>query len=448
MSGPGAVGSGAVGSGAGEPGAVGSGADVAATPARRRAGALRHRNFRLFFVGQLVSLAGTWMQTLAQSWLVLTLERDPFWLGVVGAAQFGPVLVVGLFGGVLADLLPKRRTIVATQAAQMALAFVLGALTWLGVVELGHVIVLALLLGIVNAIDMPARQSFLIEMVGREDVASAVGLNAASFNVTRIVGPAIGGVVIGAVGIAACFALNGLSFLAVLAGLLLMRDEELRLADRLERPGSAREVAGHLAEGLRYVVGTPLVRLALVMIAIVSTVGMNFGVAIPALADAVLGVGATGLGFLMAAMGLGSTAAALVFAIGGPTRPRPWAIVLGALGVGATQLVTGLAPSYPLALAMLAGLGAASIGMMISANTAIQLSVPDRLRGRAIAVYTTILAGTTPIGSLAIGAIASRLGTEVAWVVAGSLSLVAGLGGAVWLRLRGVSGPGAPPPGS
>lgn len=438
MSGAGAAGS--------DPG--GSAASGPATAARRRAGALRHRNFRLFFVGQLVSLAGTWMQTLAQSWLVLTLERDPFWLGVVGAAQFGPVLVIGLFGGVLADLLPKRRTIVATQAAQMALAFVLGGLTWLGAVELAHVIVLALLLGIVNAIDMPARQSFLIEMVGREDVASAVGLNAASFNLTRIVGPAIGGVVIGAVGIAACFALNGLSFLAVLAGLLLMREEELRVADRLERPGSAREVAGHLAEGLRYVVGTPVVRLALVMIAIVSTVGMNFGVAIPALADAVLDVGATGLGFLMAAMGLGSTVAALVFAIAGPTRPRPWAIVAGALGIGATELVTGLAPSYPLALAMLAGLGAASIGMMISANTAIQLSVPDRLRGRAIAVYTTILAGTTPIGSLAIGAIASGLGTEVAWIVAGSLSLAAGLGGAVWLRVRGVSGPAAPPRGS
>ena len=267
--------------------------------ALRWRGALRHRNFRLFWFGQLISLVGTWMQSLAQAWLVLLLTHDPIWLGFVAAIQFLPVLVLGLFGGVIADVLPKRRTIIGTQVASMLLAFVLAGLTFANVVQVWHILVLAALLGLVNAVDMPTRQAFVPEMVGRADITNAVGLNSAIFNAARIVGPAVGGLLIGALGVTACFFLNGLSFVAVIVGLLMMREADLLPAARLARPTSVRDVADTLAEGLRYVRATPVVLLAVVLVGLVSTFAMNFNVVAPALAQTVLGVGATGLGFLM-----------------------------------------------------------------------------------------------------------------------------------------------------
>ncbi|HEX7399535.1 MAG TPA: MFS transporter, partial [Candidatus Limnocylindrales bacterium] len=263
-------------------------------------GALRHRNFRLFWFGQLISLIGTWMQSLAQAWLILLLTHDPIWLGFVAAVQFLPVLILGLFGGVIADVLPKRTTIIGTQVASMILALVLAVLTFANVVQVWHILVLGALLGVVNAVDMPTRQAFVVEMVGREDVTNAVGLNSAMFNAARIVGPAIGGLLIGALGVTACFFLNGLSFVAVIVGLLMMRESDLLPSVRLARPTSVRGVADNLAEGLRYVRATPVVLLAVVLVGLVSTFAMNFNVVAPALAQTVLGVGASGLGFLMA----------------------------------------------------------------------------------------------------------------------------------------------------
>jgi MFS family permease len=337
-------------------------------------GALRHRNFRLFWFGQLISLIGTWMQSLAQVWLVLLLTHDPLWLGFVAAIQFLPVLVLGLFGGVIADVLPKRSTIIGTQVASMLLAFILAALTFANVVQVWHILVLAALLGLVNAVDMPTRQAFVVEMVGRDDITNAVGLNSAMFNAARIVGPAVGGLLIGALGVTACFFLNGLSFVAVIAGLLLMREADLLPAVRLARPTSIRDVADNLAEGLRYVRATPVVLLAVVLVGLVSTFAMNFNVVAPALAQTVLGVGATGLGFLMASMGLGSLTAALFVA--SLDRPRPGIIVLGALGLGALEIVLGGIRSYPIALIAMYGAGACAIAMMVSANTSIQGGYP------------------------------------------------------------------------
>src|SRR5882762_7997800 len=260
--------------------------------------AFRHRNYRLFFGGQLISLIGTWMQQVAQAWLVLQLTHDPLWLGLVSVAQFGPVIIFGLFGGVIADQLPKRQTLLVTQTVAMILAFILFGLTATGVVQVWHVMILAILLGTNNAIDMPTRQSFAVEMVGREDMTNAVGLNSAQFNASRVVGPAIAGLLIGATDISIAFLINGISYIAVIAAYLAMRDDELRPVEAVARPTSVREVIESLAEGGRFVRDTPVVLLAVVVVGLVATFGMNFQVLVPPLADNVLNVGASGFGFL------------------------------------------------------------------------------------------------------------------------------------------------------
>ena len=246
---------------------------------------LAHRNFRLFFAGQLVSLVGTWMQTVAQGWLVLTLTNDPFALGIVTACQFLPVLLFGLFGGVIADALPKRQTLIVTQIVALILALTLGILVVTNLVQVWMIYLLAIGLGFVNAVEMPVRQSFVVEMVGRPDVANAVALNSATFNLARVVGPAVAGLVIGLIGIAACFFLNAASFLAVLVAYLLMRDSELLPSPRIAVPHSVRAIAAQLREGLGYVRRTPTVRLAIVTLGVVATAGMNFSVLVPVYAQ-------------------------------------------------------------------------------------------------------------------------------------------------------------------
>lgn len=419
----------------------------AGRPLRWR-GALRHRNFRLFWFGQLISLVGTWMQSIAQAWLVLLLTGDPFWLGIVAAVQFLPVLAFGLFGGIVADLLPKRRTLVGTQVASMILAFTLALLSFTGVVQVWHVLVLGAGLGLVNAVDMPTRQSFVIEMVGREDVGNAVGLNSAIFNGARIVGPAVAGLLIGAFGVTAPFALNGLSYLAVIVGLLLIRESELQRTVLMTRPRSARDVGANLAEGLSYVRRTPSVLLAVSVVGVVATVGMNFNVLVPALAQGVLHVGATGLGFLMGAMGVGSLVAAL--SVAAMRRPRIRTLLLGAFTLGALEIVLAAAYSFPPALvfpaALIAifGAGAGGIAMAATANATIQLAVPDALRGRVMSVYTTVFAGSTPIGGLIAGAIASTFGTPVAIGLGGAASALAAVVAGAWLVRRRDDPPGTP----
>ncbi|HEY5182496.1 MAG TPA: MFS transporter [Dermatophilaceae bacterium] len=398
-------------------------------------GALRHRNFRLFWFGQLISLIGTWMQSVAQAWLVLLLTHDPFWLGVVAAVQFTPVLALGLFGGILADILPKRRTIIGTQAILMVLALVLAVLSWTGIVQVWHILVLAFALGLVNAVDMPTRQSIVMELVGREDVANAVGLNSAMFNAARIVGPAVAGLVIGVAGVTVCFFLNGLSFVAVIAGLLAMREADLRGGVRLARPRSVGEVGANLGEGLRYVRRTPVVLLAVSLVGLVAIAGMNFNVLMPAMANEVLHVGASGFGFLMSAMGLGSLLAALAIAY--LRRPKLSILLVGAFALGALEVAFAGVRFFPLALLAVFGAGAGAIAMTATANSAIQLAVPDALRGRVMSVYTTVFAGSTPVGGLFAGWLASSFGTPVALAVGGGISALVALGATVWVIRSG-----------
>ncbi|MEO8570416.1 MAG: MFS transporter [Chloroflexota bacterium] len=408
--------------------------------------AFRHRNYRLFFGGQAISLIGTWMQQVAQAWLVLELTHDPIWLGIVAAAQYIPVMLLGLFAGVAADALPKRRVLLGTQASMMVLAAVLAALVISGVVEVWMILGLAVLLGIANAVDMPVRQSFAVELVGRDEVSGAVALNSAMFNAARVVGPAAAGLAIGAFGVGPAFAINAVSFLAVIVGLLMMDDELLHVPTRIARPESARAVVGHLKEGLAYVRQTPVVLLAVVVIGTVATVGMNFSVLIPAFAAEDLASDASGYGFLMAASGIGSLLASMRLVFGG--RPRPLRLVTGALLLGAASIALAFTRVFPVAIVLMLLAGFGSVLMAATGNTTIQLAVPDHLRGRVMSVYTTAFSASVPIGGLAMGAIASSFGVANAIALGGVLTVLISAGALAWVRgrdLRAIPMPAAEP---
>ena len=393
----------------------------------RTLAAFQHRNYRLFYFGQLVSVSGTWMQSLAQSWLVLSLTASAFSLGLVNVFQFTPVLLLGLFGGVLADRFPKRSLLILTQSASCLLALTMAILVWTNQVQLWHVYALAFGLGIVNAVDMPTRQAFVVEMVGREDLMNAIALNSTLFNAARVIGPAVAGVLLASVGIALCFFLNAVSYLAVIAGLLLMR------VAPAPQPAPER-VLVRLREGLHYVRQTPDIHLPIILIGAVATFGMNFNIWVPLLSKQDLGVGAGGFGILMSALGLGSLAGAFGLAWFGRKPPMP--LLLGtAVSLGVLELILSVvALLIPVAaiLAILAGLGCLMTSMMAMANTRVQATAPDALRGRVMAVYMTVFAGTTPFGALIAGAVANGFGAT------GSLALggVVTIGAALFVAFR------------
>ena len=376
--------------------------------------AFRHRNYQLFFGGQLISLIGTWMQQVAQAWLVLELTNDAFWLGVVAAAQFLPVMVFGLFGGVLADVLPKRQTIFVVQAVMMVLAAILAVLTLTGVVEVWMIIVLALCLGTANAIDMPVRQSFVVEIVGRGDIGNAVALNSAMFNAARVVGPAVAGLTIGAFGVR-----RG------------VRHQRGQLRGGARRARCHGRHAPFERRSCRHDRGTPpRCRAARAKGSVTfgtprrcssgssssawsASFGMNFTVVIPALARDVLGTDASGYGFLMTASGVGSLIAAAWLAVSGG-MPRVGRLVGGAIALGLAEVLLAASNLFSVSLLLMVIVGFGAITMAATANTMIQLNVPDALRGRAMSVYTTVFAGTTPIGGLLFGWLASAAGVALA----------------------------------
>ena len=409
--------------------ADGPAAAVAERSWPRPLSSLRHRNFRLFWTGQLVSLVGTWMQSVAQGWLVLQLTNDPLALGIVAAAQFTPVLVFGLFGGVVADVVPKRRTLLVAQAWFLGLALALGLLVLSGRAEPWHVYVLAILFGLGNAVEMPVRQSFVVEMVGRADIANAVALNSAVFNGARIVGPAIAGLLIASVGLASCFLLNALSYAAALAGLLLIRPAELMGGPLATIERSAHGLLDPLVEGLAYVRRTPIVLLPITDLGVSAAAGANFSVLIPVLARDVLAGSSDTYGFLLAASGLGSLLAAISVAFG--QRPTLRLLVAGGLIFGLGLIGLGVSRHVLVDLVLMALVGWGLIAMAMTANTLIQLTVPDELRGRVMSVYTTVFAGSTPIGGLFAGAIAAVAGVPVALIVGGVVSVLTALAAAV-----------------
>ena len=396
---------------------------AAASALRSGTAAFRRRNFRLFWFGQALSLMGTWMQSVAQSWLVLTLTNSPLQVGLVVGLQFLPVLLFGLIGGVLADRFNKRRFLLLTQSLQAVQALVLGILTLSGHVEAWQVMVLAAFLGLTNAFDMPTRQSFVVEMVGREDLMNALALNSSAFNLARIVGPAIGGVLIGTIGVGPVFLINAASYIAVLIGLFFIRESELT---NVPRPSSG-SIKRNVAEGLRYIGKTPVVLVATTLIGLVAMLGMNYTVLLSVMARDVFHIGSEGFGLLMASLGIGSLLAALVIAASPNIDPMR-TMITGAFGFSILEILFAISPRFhfvPLSFGLLFGVGFCMILMTATSNTAIQRAAPDHLRGRVLSVYVTIFAGSTPFGSLWAGSLARWKGAPFAMGVGGVLALLA-----------------------
>ena len=390
--------------------------DIMRLPAGLRA--LNHRDFRLFISGQLVSLIGTWMQSVAQSWLVLELTNSPFKLGLIGTLQFGPMLGFSFLAGAIADRLPKRRVIIATQTALMLQAFTLALLARTGHVQFWHVAVLAVCYGLANTLDMPTRQSFIVEMVGKDDLASAIALNSAMFNGARMIGPAVAGLLVDRFGVAPAFGLNGLSFVAVILALAAMRTEGLPR----EREGTT--VRQDIAAGVRYAVGTPLVALILSLLLVVSLFVINHNVLVPLLARNVLHEGAHGFGLLMAALGIGAVVGALALALLGRSRPGLPLLIAAAATASALTLALAVIRHFPAAVVLLALTGLSQIVFMASCNTTLQMVVPDRLRGRIMSLYAFVFVGVTPIGSFFVGSVAEWFGTPIAYAAGGGLGLL------------------------
>jgi MFS family permease len=389
----------------------------------------RHRNYRLWFTGQVVSVTGTWVQNVAQAWLVLQLTHSASAVGVLAACQFGPFAVLGLLGGVISDRLDNRRTLVGTQAASMLCATLLAVLALTHLAVAWEVDALAALSGLVMVMDTPSRQAFTMQMVGRRELPNAIALNSSLFNASRIMGPGLGGLIIASAGVGLCFLINAASYLAVLAALLLMRREELHPVVRSQTRTS---VLRGLRDGLAYAWATPPVLLVLLVMLVVATISINFNVLLPVLASHTLHSGPEVFGALSACFGAGALAGALLSA----TLARAsWPVLLGgAATLGAGELL--LAPQRSLlpAAIILAVIGVAFSLFTSNSNSTLQLHVPDHLRGRVLSLYAYVFFGTAPLGGVLTGWLSQR-GTTPALLVAGGTALVAAAGGTLaWRR--------------
>ncbi len=393
--------------------------------------ALKHRNFRLFWIGQLISLTGTWMQTTGQAWLVLELTHSAWLLGVVGALQFLPVMLLALFGGVIADRVPKKKLLLFTQSFATLQAIILWLLVFTGTVQLWHILVLALMLGLTNALDMPTRQAFVVEMVGREDLPNAVALNSSLFNMARIVGPGLGGLLIAWLGLAPLFLLNAISFIPVLIGLALINSSKLFSSVKPVVTGALvakQSTMQSLREGLAYVVKTPSVLLIIVVIGMVSLFGINFNVVLPLFATDVLKVGPVGFGVLSSTIGFGALVSALSLAWGNKT-PSIKHMLLATIIFCVLEACFALSQIYVLSLVLIAAVGFAQIIFSATANTTLQTVTPSYLNGRVMSVYMLVFAGSVPLGNLFTGGLAHLFGAPISLLVGAGLSFVAAVAG-------------------
>ncbi len=388
-------------------------------------GALTHRNFRLFFFGQAVSLTGTWMQSIAQGWLVLLLTNSPFYVGLVSALGSLGVLLFTLYAGVVADRVDKRRTVVITQTLQLLQALALAGLVWTKTVTVGWVMVLAAFLGVVNAFDIPTRQSFFVEMVGKDDLMSAIALNSSLFNATRVVGPALAGVLIGVAGVAMCFFLNGVSYLAVIWGLLAMR-----LPPFLPRPTRDSAWAG-FREVVAFIRSERRISTLVVQTALLSIFGFPFLVMMPVFARDVLHAGAGGYGVLTASVGIGAMLGALGVAAYSRRIPKGRAVIAGGTSFGLLVALFALSQSFALSVALVALAGCAMIVNNALTNTTLQTLVPDDLRGRVMGFYAFVFVGMAPLGAFQAGVFAQHFGAPAA-VAAGGLICTLVVGMAAW----------------
>lgn len=380
--------------------------------------ALRHRNFQLFFAGQLISLTGTWMQSVAQSWLVYQLTGSAILLGFVGFCGQIPVFLLAPLGGAVADRRNRHRILVATQTSAMALAFVLAALTLTHRVQVFHVFLLAALLGLVNAFDIPARQAFVVEMVGKEDLTNAIALNSSMVNGARIVGPAIAGILVAWIGEGWCFLLNAVSYVAVIVGLLMMR------VTPPARAALRASAVADIIEGFRFVGGSPPVRALMLLLGVVSLTGIPYAVLMPVFADQILHRGSSGLGILMGASGFGAFLGAFSLAVRRGWRGLGTWVAYSSAGFGAALIAFAYSPSFWLSVLLLLPVGFSMMVEMASSNTLLQVMVPDELRGRVMAVYSMMFMGMAPFGALLAGGLAGRWGAPRTVALGGALCIV------------------------
>ncbi|MBZ5704473.1 MAG: MFS transporter [Acidobacteriia bacterium] len=388
--------------------------------------ALKHRNFQLFFSGQLISLIGTWMQSVAQAWLVYRMTGSSLLLGSVGFASQFPVFLVAPLGGIVADRMNRHRVVIGTQVASMLLAFILAGLTLSGQVQVWHIFVLAALLGVVNAFDIPGRQAFLVDMVGKEDLMNSIALNSSMFNGARIIGPAIAGILVAKIGEGWCFFANALSYIAVIIGLVMMRVQA-----RAHSTAAGSPLA-HMLEGFRWVRQTRPIWALLLLLGLVSLVAMPYTVLMPVFADKVLHGGARGLGILMGATGVGALLGALTLASRTGVRGLGRWVAFSCAGFGVGLILFSFSRNFWLSVGLLLPVGFCMMLQMSSSNTLIQAMVPDELRGRVMALYSMMFMGMAPFGALLGGAIADRLGAPITVAV----GAVASLGGALWFGMQ------------
>jgi MFS family permease len=369
---------------------------------------LGHRNFRLYWFGQMVSLIGTWMQSMTQGWLVLRLSNSPFYLGVVGAFATLPIFFLSLPAGVLADRMKKRKLLIMTQTAAMILAFILAFLTYTKLVRVWHVMIMALLLGVVNAFDAPTRQSFVKEMVGQDDLLNAIALNSMMFNTARVLGPAAAGILISLVGEAGCFFINGITYLAVIAGLLLMSMQDLVFLS------GNHTFFTRFKQGVSYVRGNKMVSALILMVSTMSIFGFSYAILMPVFARDILRAGPSGLGFLMSAIGIGAITAGLGLASREAEEKLKY-MRAGIVVFFSCLMLFSFSKNLFFSLVCLVGTGWGMISIITTCNTLLQEIIPDELRGRVLSFYTMMFMGTMPIGSFLAGSLAQGLG--VLWTV-------------------------------
>lgn len=394
---------------------------------------LKHKNFRYYFFGMCVSTIGTWMQDTAQPWLAYSLTKSALLLSLVSALQFTPILLFSLFAGELIDRVPKKKILICTQTASMLITFSLFLLVYTGKIQYWHLLISSTLLGIVNTFDMPSRQSFVVEMAGHEDLMNAIALNSMAFNVARIIGPSFAGIIMGLLGIPACFLANSISFAAVLVSLFFIHPETAVVRQKTKDQG----VLENIGDGLRYIRKHEVLLITLVITAIVGTFAPNFGVSIPVFAKQVLHQGETGYGFLMSILGIGSLCGALMiatFSRGGPKKSILYGIPFL---TGIALLLVGSTGVFAMTGFMLAFAGFCFVSYNSNANSNMQLNTEDSYRGRVMSIFILVNAGSTPIGNLFVGAVDNWFGARMGFLASGAAILILMIPVYVWLFRKG-----------
>lgn len=379
--------------------------------------ALKHNDFRYYWIGMCISLIGTWMQNIAQPWLAYTLTNSPFLLSLIGIAQFTPMLIFALFAGVFVDKFSKKKILLFTQSASLVITLILAILVWTGKIEYWHILIMSTLLGIVNTVDMPARQSIVIELVGREDLMNAIALNSMVFNLARIIGPALAGIVMGYVGVAVCFFANAISFGAVVISLFFIKLQPVEKKIKVEEAN----LIGEIKDGLKYIYHKKILLYTLLVMAIVGTFVPNFNVLVPVFAKEILKENEAGFGILMSFMGFGSFLGAMFIATLSKSGPKKFIIYIVPLVVGALLIATGYTNIYLLTGIFLAITGFFFISFTSSANSTLQLNSKNEYRGRVMSVYTLVFAGSTPFGNLYAGLFAEHFNARIGFAACGGI---------------------------